>query len=51
MSYTEKDFEVTVTKIFEKFDKDKNGALDKEEFNKMLTTFYQRFGKSKPSHV
>ena len=51
MSYSEKDLETAVEKIFEKFDQDKNGVLDREELTNMMTASYKRLGKSKPSHA
>ena len=51
MSYTEKDLEEAVGKMFDKFDKDKNGILDREEITNLLTASYKRLGKPKPSHA
>lgn len=51
MSYTEQDLQEAVDKVFEKYDKDRNGILNREEITDMMTASYKRIGRSKPSHA
>ena len=49
MSISEKDIDAAIENFYAKFDKDKNGYLDRDELMEFISSFYKRAKKPIPS--
>ena len=51
MSFSIQEVDEVVEKLFVKYDKDKNGYLDKGELSEFISATYKKMGRPNPSNA